>query len=502
MIRSYSLGIAIVGNTMRLSLLERTLRRIQVLGLLQLVDWPTTPVPELRKRIADFLVQHKAVGCPAVLVLPREETVMRRLILPLDAEPNLAKVVEYQLLNLLPAEDAAITYDYAASRQQGSPGCLGVSVFLVLQGALGRRLRVCEDLGIRVVRAVPSGVAFANYLSALFEHFKSKAALFLSFDEENCEVAGVLDQRILVWREGPCPLEGGMVDFLKTEADQFRSQARMPEDATIDVYLSGLAEVPAAAGEAFNARCHLLAQPVSFGLGIGDRVVTSREMQQHFTSLAAGVSLLKRKVPEPVNLLPAHKRVRRITWQALLSGGLAVTNCLLLTALLLRGPVQQKVFSSQLGQEISRLEPEVKKVRGVEEELNRLAQRADLLLDFKAKNAQVLTALVELSELLPQDTFVADLVLKEDTLEISGLSGQAAALPQIIENSPLFRRSEFVSAITRSTVAQDKEAYRVRMRLEEPAKLHGSLRNRLPVQSASGTAAQETKVDPATRRAP
>ena len=56
-------------------------------------------MPELKKRIADFLARHKAADCPAVLLLPRQETVMRQLVLPVDAEANLAKVVEYQLVN-------------------------------------------------------------------------------------------------------------------------------------------------------------------------------------------------------------------------------------------------------------------------------------------------------------------------------------------------------------------------------------------------------------------
>ena len=63
----------------------------------------------------------------------------------------------------------------------------------------------------------------------------------------------------------------------------------------------------------------------------------------------------------------------------------------------------------------------------------------NLLADFKEKNALVLAALVELSQVLPNDTFVSDLIFKEGVFEINGLSGQAAALPQIIDNSPLFK---------------------------------------------------------------
>jgi len=494
MIRSQSLGIAIVGETIRLSLVERLLNRFQIRGLLQLSEWSSTPVTESKKRVADFLVQHKAADCPAVLVVPRQETVMRQLVLPLEAEANLAKAIEYQMVNLLPAEDAAVAYDYAAFRQEGTPGSLRVSVFFVLQSVLDRYLQICADLGIRLARVVPTGVSFANYCAVLGEHFKTKTALFLSTQNQTCEVVGVVEQRLLVWSEGPIPEDEQFQEFLKAEFDYFRSQARLAEDAPVDVFFSGKFEVPEKASlELLNAKGHTLAQPLSFGLGTGDKVFSSREMQEHFVSLAAGVSALRKKVPEAVNLLPADKRARRSTWQVVPAYTLLAVNCLLLLALLFRGRIQQSLFSSQLSQEISRIEPEVKKIRGVEDDLAQMMQRANLLVEFKVKNAHVLEALVELSEILPADTFVADLIFKDGVFEINGLSGQAAALPQIIENSPMFKNVEFVAAITRSAVAPDKEGYRVRMLLETARSVPGSLARQTPAQPAIAAPTNESK---------
>ena len=121
MIRSLSVGIEFSEETIRLSIVDRQLNRFQVRDLLQVSERSSKPMSELKKQVAEFLARHKAAGCPAVLLLPRQETVMRQLVLPLDAEANLAKVVEYQLVNLLPSEDALVAYDYAAFRQEGSP---------------------------------------------------------------------------------------------------------------------------------------------------------------------------------------------------------------------------------------------------------------------------------------------------------------------------------------------------------------------------------------------
>ena len=124
------------------------------------------------------------------------------------------------------------------------------------------------------------------------------------------------------------------------------------------------------------------------------------------------------------------------------------------------------------------------------------------MADFKEKNAQVLAALVELSEILPKDTFVGDLIFKDGVFEINGLSGQAAALPQIIENSPLFKGAEFVSAITRSSLAPDKEGYRVRMKMELPEKADGGVPSQTPAQATSSVPKIDNRANSNAPRTP
>ncbi len=128
---------------------------------------------------------------------------MRQLVLPLDAEANLAKVVEYQLVNLLPSEDALVAYDYAAFRQEGSPGSLRVSVFLVLREVLDRYLELCEGTWHSLGASCAGRRGLCKLSLVLGEHFKVKAALFLRLEGQSCEVVGVLEQRALIWREGP-----------------------------------------------------------------------------------------------------------------------------------------------------------------------------------------------------------------------------------------------------------------------------------------------------------
>ena len=139
-------------------------------------------------------------------------------------------------------------------------------------------------------------------------------------------------------------------------------------------------------------------------------------------------------------------------------------NLLLVLSLLVRRPIQQHAYSSQLSQEIARLEPEVRKINAVEREITDLQRRSELLMNFKKSNSLALEALNELSKILPGNTWVFDLNMRNQAIEISGASESAAALPQILDNSPYFKEAEFVAPILKD--ASGKEIYRIRMKLE------------------------------------
>ena len=59
--------------------------------------------------------------------------------------------------------------------------------------------------------------------------------------------------------------------------------------------------------------------------------------------------------------------------------------------------------------------------------------------------------------------------LQDGVIRIQGTSGQAAALPRILEDSRYFKEVELVSGITRN--AEGRESYRIQARLEAPLSL-------------------------------
>jgi hypothetical protein len=54
--------------------------------------------------------------------------------------------------------------------------------------------------------------------------------------------------------------------------------------------------------------------------------------------------------------------------------------------------------------------------------------------------------------------------MKNQTVDIYGASESAAALPQILDNSPYLKEAEFIGSITKD--GSGKEIYRIRMKME------------------------------------
>jgi Tfp pilus assembly protein PilN len=251
--------------------------------------------------------------------------------------------------------------------------------------------------------------------------------------------------------------------LLQCEAEQFRAQTSLGDEAPLDIFCVGSL---GNANQDWDQRLHVqrLLQPADFNLRVHQVVIEGRQIEEHFPALAAALCGVRRTPPIPVDLLPAERQKRHPQWLLAPTYALVAVNLLLVAILVLRGPLQQKTYSGQLEREVTRLEPEVKKMRKVEEQMKALQRRIDFLGNFRRSDTRILGALNELSTILPKQSWVADFSLKNDVVEITGISDSATALPQLLENSPFFKHVEFVSPIAPDSTG--KEVYRIRMQLE------------------------------------
>lgn len=459
-LKQLSLGVAFGPDALHLSLLSSHWGRVRQVDAETIEGFEAMPPDQRRHRVRTFLERNRAAHCSVVLSLPRREVLLRQLELPLQARENLAKVVEYQLVNLLPSEEQAVATDTLAVREETDPPRMRVTLFVMLQSTLERYLESCRELGIVPDRILPGAVALADYLKARAAVAPATPSLVVRLDPTRGELAGLVKGQLRLCKEfryDPSSLE----EVLESETELFRGEAGLGEESPLKLFLAGDSETLTEPGGRLPVRT--LPAPQSSGPAPN----LSRPSASDWPALAAAFCGFKRKEALSVNLMPAARRPRKSRWEWVPTYALVALNALLLLALLLQEPVQQRAFSQRMSRQRERLQPAVSAFRKLEAERDLWQERTGLLEGHRHRNAHLLAALADLSRILPTDAVVTLLTLGEGRLRIQGTAGQAAALPRVLEDSRHFGGVELVSSISRNS--KGRETFHLQALLEGSA---------------------------------
>lgn len=461
------LGLLMDGETLRLALVSRGLRETRLVDCLPIEKFQEKSQTELRSAVKAFVERNKAAGCRSVLVVPRSEFIVRKLDLPAEAQANLSKVVEYQVASLLPSEDATICYDFFVTKAAKDAKSIGLTVFVLLKSVVDAKLKICESAGIKIEKVVPSSAVLASCFESLPQKAQKQTMAFCYAVGQSSEFASFSHGQFCQVQELACSSEEELWEDLQRETNVFRNQAQVPDEIPLDVFLFSPAHrIWERETQDRLLKIHPVQNLIQLGFSRAKTTLDAKDVRDEFLPAMAALTSFKRRNPYAINLLPAEKRRGKSLWMSVPAYALVGVNLILLAALVLRKPIQQEMFSRRLQQEVRRLEPEVRKIRQVEAEMDVYQKRTELLTNFKTATAGNVGALNELSKLLPKDSWITSFALKEQSLEIMGMSDEASGLLQILDNSPHFRNAEFTAPITRDSLG--KEVFRIRMRVEAP----------------------------------
>lgn len=105
-----------------------------------------------------------------------------------------------------------------------------------------------------------------------------------------------------------------------------------------------------------------------------------------------------------------------------------------------------------------------KEVETIKEEADLLIGQTGALLDKKQQEPALVDMLNELTSLLPDNTWLTSFQYQDRRLQIQGQSPAASALIEIIEASPLFQNTSFVSPVTQDR-ASGLERFQISMQV-------------------------------------
>jgi len=172
-----------------------------------------------------------------------------------------------------------------------------------------------------------------------------------------------------------------------------------------------------------------------------------------------GVSPVRIEAPDG-GRLPLLQPGRRTRLQRAGAVALAVMLAAVAAAAILVPLHERRSAAARLEAEADQARRTAAKVAGLQQEFERNLQREALLFEMKARFPPAARIIEELSQVLPDDTWLIQLEIADREVRLTGFSAAASQLVALLEASPLFRDVEF-----RSPVTQDQRTGRERFHI-------------------------------------
>ncbi len=171
-----------------------------------------------------------------------------------------------------------------------------------------------------------------------------------------------------------------------------------------------------------------------------------------------------------VNLLPVERRQNPLHPRARLNFGLAAAFVVLLIAVMVQslGARADRVFL--LEEAIAEVQDEARRVQRLKEQVADTSEAASFLTRKRSQSPLAIEVLAEVTELLPDGTYLDRLVVGEEAVVMQGKSGNAQQLIELVNRSDMFDAAGFQGS-TRLDAASGLEIFEVSSQLStKPAK--------------------------------
>lgn len=428
------------------------------LGRLEVIDALRLPEPlgsDAQRHVESFLNRNRLREGRVMACLPREDVLVRFLDLPAEVESQLAQVVGYQVGALHPFAEDQVIWDCAVSGRDPARKQIRVLIAVAEKSRLEEHKKKLNELGLRLSGLTLLASGCAPLLKALLpEH-----ALVVAGRGRSVELMSFQQGGLCTTQEISAEPDAGAAGRLERALHAALASLPASDSAATPWFQFGT--VPPVFQRALSVAAEVPATKLKL------RAASSFEASKQLGALAAAHAALAGKATPSINLLAKEER-----WQprrtarapAYVLGGMAA---LLAITLALHGWIGTTLYGRALHRELQRVAVPAGRIRAQAQQTGTLASRAAVLEDVRAADWQKLRVLQELTRLLPKDTWLQQLQITQDSVEIHGFSNRAADLVPPLENSPYFAQVEFTSPITRDN--QNREIFRIRMRLKTAA---------------------------------
>ncbi len=378
-----------------------------VLGVETIENFRTRPAAEWGRQYAEFVKKHGAGHVAAVVLIPRQEVIVRTVAFPGVKDAELGAAVTYQMDALHPYEEDDAVLAWA--RLDAVHVLIGVVRRQVFEGYQG----LFAEAGIKVASFTFSAAAIRSAIRLVDD--PPGQLLSGQATADGFEVYGESEAK---------PVFSAVFDMDPGRAFAFAAaELRLPAET----------------------------EPRDLGIGLSQAAAMS--------SACPGLAL-------DANLLPEAQRKSSSKLRYVPTAVLGLVLAGLCTAIALHRPYDEKVYREALLAELAATEPLSSRVVNLDKNTERTRKRLAQLDDFRKRTRADLDLILELTGTFPPPAFLSGLDLTRDNVTITGEAEQAAPLLRVLDGSPRLAGSEFITPIGRLATS---EVFRIRSLREAPA---------------------------------
>jgi len=470
-----SLGIDIRENSVCLALLGKTLRSSEVLAchffeIEPLSEGKKTVENKFLEEINQFLIENQVTPETTVVGIPKNFALFKTFHLPAPDMKSISGIIEFELEKHCIGDTDDFYYSYqalpVAERQ-----------FRIHLSSISKALLDYYVQLLKRVNLSPSVVHLApfsnlNLLKSQNEYSDSLSVL-LDVGPTSADIAILKDGNIIALRTALLSnksfFDGYFRDSLPFEACEQVSKSilqnilneiqnalsfcnEVDSNETVEtIYLFG--------GSHFSNPLSILLEKetgvetaiYSYPIDNDEESVFDGPPNVIDTAIGlgiAGVSAAK----DQLNFLPPESRPKRKSFNVKTTIGIGVAAVFFLIAGIVGQIIQGNMALEALSDQFKEIKGKTGAFEKIDLEFNDMDNYMKILNSIKKENPLKLPVLNELTKIIPQDTWLTDATLKNNELEVKGISASASKLIPILENS-----SQLLDARFNGSIVKQKE---------------------------------------------
>jgi hypothetical protein len=162
-------------------------------------------------------------------------------------------------------------------------------------------------------------------------------------------------------------------------------------------------------------------------------------------SYAAALSSACPRGTSPLNLLPMDAREIRSAWEWIPTAALAAAVLIAVVGLLVFPHYRNGRYLEALNAEIQKVQPQATQAAALDKQIQETRARTAMLDKVREQGKTDMDVLAAMTTLLAPPAWLRSMDIGETQIRVTGEAPQAAPLLKVIDESPLFEGSEFMS---------------------------------------------------------